>query len=244
VSDSPSHFVPRVIFFDAAGTLFHLPRGVGFHYAEVLARHGIRRDEATLDEAFRAVWPEMPALASTAGARSDDGKGWWRDLVERVLDRCGISETEVDRGPFFEELYAEFVRPAVWTLYPETREVLETLAKRWPLGVITNFDGRFRKIATQLGIAHFFEHIVISSEVGADKPDARIFWRAVELAGVAPPEALHVGDDPVCDWEGAGAAGLRVFALDRPKNSLRNLLEQLEMESANPSSQSSSTQEG
>ena len=216
--------MPRVIFFDAAGTLFHLPRGVGYHYAEVLARHGVRREEAALDEAFRTVWSEMPVFASTAGARADDGKSWWRDLVGRVLDRCSVGEDQVDRGPFFEELYAEFVRPAVWTLYPETREVLETLAGRCPLGVITNFDGRFRKIATQLGIDHFFRYVVISSEVGADKPDTRIFQRAVELAGVAPREALHVGDDPTCDWEGAAAAGLQVFALDRPRNSLRDLL--------------------
>jgi hypothetical protein len=125
--------MPRVIFFDAAGTLFHLPRGVGFHYAQVLARHGIGRDEETLDEAFRAVWSAMPVPEPTAGPRMDDDKGWWRDLVGRVLDRCGVSVHQVDRGPFFEELYAEFVRPAVWTLYPETLEVLERSprASRW-----------------------------------------------------------------------------------------------------------------
>jgi putative hydrolase of the HAD superfamily len=216
--------MPRVIFFDAAGTLFHLPRGPGFHYAEVLVRHGVRREEAALNEAFRSVWVEMPAPAPTQGARADDGKSWWRDLVFRVLDRCEVAEDQLDRGPFFEELYAEFVRPAVWTLYPETREVLETLAARVPLGVITNFDARFRTIAEQLGIAPFFQHVVISSEVGADKPDPRIFQRAVKLAGVAPGEALHVGDDRVCDWEGAATAGLQIFALDRPHNSLRDLV--------------------
>ncbi len=164
----------------------------------------------------------MPA--TTSGARPDDGKGWWRDLVSGVLNRCTVGEDQLDRGSFFEELYAEFTRPAVWTLYPETREVLEALAGRYPLGVITNFDGRFRAIATQLDLAPFFQHVVISSEVGADKPDARIFQKAVELAGVAPGDALHVGDDRVCDWEGAATAGLQVFALDRPRNGLRDLL--------------------
>lgn len=215
---------PRMIFFDAAGTLFHLPRGVGFHYAAVLARYGVQREASALEAAFRAIWCEALPPAATAGARPDDDKGWWRELVHRVLDRCGVSAGEVDRGPFFDELYEEFVRPAVWTLYPETREVLEVLALRHPLGVITNFDGRFRTIADRVGITHFFRHVVISSEVGADKPDPRIFQHAVDLAGVAAGDALHVGDDPVCDWQGAEAAGLRVFALDRPKNSLRDLL--------------------
>jgi putative hydrolase of the HAD superfamily len=217
--------MPRIIFFDAAGTLFHLPRGAGYHYAEVLARYGVQREEAAMEAAFRAVWLEIPA--PEPGFRADDDKGWWRDLVSRVLDRCEVGEAQVDRGPFFAELYAEFVRPAVWALYPETREVLETLAARFPLGVITNFDGRFRSIAAQLGIDHFFRHVVISSEVGADKPDARIFQHAVELAGVAPEDALHVGDDRVCDWEGAASAGLQIFALDRPQNSLRDLVKRL-----------------
>ena len=215
---------PRVVFFDAAGTLFHLPQGVGFHYREVLSRHGVDRDEAVLGAAFREVWAEIEPPALSAGPRPDDDRGWWREVVGRVLDRCGVGAEEVKRGPFFDELYAEFVRPAVWRLYPEVEEVLETLARRCVLGVITNFDGRFRAIAEQLGIARHFRHLVISSEVGADKPELRIFQRALEIAGVTAAEALHVGDDPVCDWQGAERAGLQVFRLDRPRNDLRALL--------------------
>src|SRR5882724_11720790 len=102
----------RVIFFDAAGTLFHLPQGVGHHYRDVLARHGVERDEAALEAAFRAVWQEVPPPVVQAGPRPDDDRGWWRDLVWRVLDRVEVAPESVDRGPFFEELYAEFVRPA------------------------------------------------------------------------------------------------------------------------------------
>jgi FMN phosphatase YigB (HAD superfamily) len=39
-----------------------------------------------------------------------------------------------------------------------------------------------------------------------------------------PNEVLHVGDDPQRDWEAARTAGLSIFRLDRPKNSLRDLL--------------------
>ena len=56
-------------------------------------------------------------------------------------------------------------------------------------------------ILEQLGISKFFTTLAISSEIGADKPDPFIFQRAAELCGVAPSEALHVGDDPVRDWE-------------------------------------------
>ncbi len=51
----------RAILFDAAGTLIHLPRGVGWHYREVVARHGIELDEQLLTvafgEAFKAARP-------------------------------------------------------------------------------------------------------------------------------------------------------------------------------------------
>jgi FMN phosphatase YigB (HAD superfamily) len=43
-----------------------------------------------------------------------------------------------------------------------------------------------------------------------------------------PSEVLHVGDDPERDWEAATAAGLPIFRLDRPKNSLRDLTTFLE----------------
>jgi putative hydrolase of the HAD superfamily len=214
----------RVVFFDAAGTLFHLPQGVGPHYREVLLRHGVDRKADALEAAFRTVWAEIEPPATSAGPRTDDDRSWWRAVVERVLDGCEVAPEHLERGPFFDELYAEFTRPAVWRLYPETAEVLDKLSARFVLGVITNFDGRFRVVAEQLGIARHFQHVVISSEVGADKPDPRIFTRALEIAGVDASAAMHAGDDPACDWEGAAAAGLHVFRLERPRNSLRELL--------------------
>ncbi len=214
----------KVIFFDAAGTLFHLPRGVGWHYRAVAERHGCPLDEETLRRAFGAVWREMPARPASRIARPDDDKNWWRELVEGVLDRCRISGAQLDRTTYFEELYREFTRPGIWEPFPEVHEILAALRPRFRLGVISNFDGRLRSILRHLDLADILDPVVVSSEVGADKPDAWIFHRALELAGVEPGEALHVGDDPVCDWQGAGAAGLNVFRLERPANSLRDLI--------------------
>lgn len=220
--------LPKVIFFDAAGTLFHLPRGVGWHYRDVASRHGWTLEEADLRLAFGAVWSAMPCRSPSRAPRSDDDKGWWRELVERVLDQCGAPPGGGDgvRDAYFEELYAEFTKPGVWALFPEVREVLTALQSRCRFGLISNFDGRLRPILDQLGLAQFhFDPLIISSEVGADKPDSWIFEQALDRAGAKPDEALHVGDDPVRDWQGASAVGLRVFELRRPENSLRGLLD-------------------
>jgi putative hydrolase of the HAD superfamily len=212
----------RVVFFDATGTLIHLPRGVAFHYADVARRHGADFSEADLDRAFHAAWKEMPGRASTIGPRPNDDKEWWRALVDRTLDR--LQPVKLDRLAFFEELYAEFTLPGVWALFPEIREVLEILRARSRLGVISNFDSRLRTIFDRLGITGFFDEIVISSEVGADKPDEKIFQIALARFGVAPYEALHVGDDPENDWRAAQRAGLRVFPLNRATMDLYPLI--------------------
>ena len=81
-------------------------------------------------------------------------------------------------------------------------------------------------ILEQFGISKYFSEVVISSEVGADKPDGLIYQRAAQLAGVSPNETLHVGDDPVRDWGGAEQAGFAVFKLKRPGMSLSDLLRQ------------------
>ena len=130
----------------------------------------------------------------------------------------------LEREAYFAELYEEFTHPGVWQLYPEVPEVLDALAGRCGLGILSNFDGRLRPILAGLGVLDRFRHIVLSSEVGADKPDPWIFQRALALAGVAPHEALHVGDDLRCDWEGARAAGLRAFHLQRPGQDLRAII--------------------
>ncbi len=213
----------KAVFFDGAGTLFHLPKGVGHHYALVGRRMGLNFDSVALDHAFAAVWNGMPWRATTRVPREDDDKGWWAELVDRVIEEVAPKTRDLDRDAFFEVAYSHFAEAGVWELYPGALEVLEALHSQFQLGVVSNFDGRLRMVLEQLGISKYFREVVISSEVGADKPDPFIFQRAAELAGVLPNEALHVGDDPVRDWQGAANAGLGVFRLDRPRNSLRDL---------------------
>jgi len=215
---------PKAIFFDAAGTLFQLPRGVGYHYALVGEDIGLKLDSRQLDRAFNHAWNAMPRRESIDGPRENDDKDWWRQLVDLVLNEVAPSLNELDRDNFFEIAYEHFAEAGVWELYPEVLEVLENLSPRFQLAVISNFDGRLRMILEHLGISKFFKHVFFSSELGADKPDPEIFRRALNLICREPNEVLHVGDDPERDWKAATAVGLSTFQLDRRKNSLRDLL--------------------
>lgn len=217
----------KAIFFDAAGTLIRLTKSVGSHYALVGARQGLSLDAAQLDRGFALVWKEMPMRPATGEPRADDDKGWWRDLVERLLDRIGAQIDPFDRDMFFEAAYSHFAEAGVWELYPEVLDVLEKLEPHFELVVVSNFDGRLRVILERLGISKYFRHVFLSSEVGADKPDPFIYRRALEVSGFMPNEVVHVGDDPTRDWAAARAAGLGVFQLDRSRGSLRDLLDLL-----------------
>lgn len=212
------------ILFDAAGTLFHLTQTVGEHYALVGREVGLKLDAAALDRAFSIAWKRTRSRPGTGAPREDDDKGWWRELVNDVFVQVAPETDELDRDNFFEVAYEHFAEPDVWQLFAETYDVLADLSSRYPLAVISNFDGRLRVILEHLGISRYFAQFFISSEMGYDKPDPRIFRRAAELMGQSRSELLHVGDDPERDWKAARAAGMHVFELRRPANSLRELL--------------------
>jgi putative hydrolase of the HAD superfamily len=213
------------VLFDAAGTLIYLPRGVGFHYAEVARRHGVACDEKALNRAFTAAWKSMPPRTNNGRPREDDDRGWWRQLVDQTLDT--VNAPPFDRDAYFDELYSEFTRPGVWDLFPEVPRVLEILAPRLILGIVSNFDARLRIILRQFGLLSWFKEIILSSEAGVEKPDRAIFTTAIERLGLEPEEVCYVGDDPKLDWEAAERAGLRVFKLDRRVNDLGTLVKWL-----------------
>jgi putative hydrolase of the HAD superfamily len=215
---------PRLIFFDAAGTLIYLSKSVGHHYGWVAGRIGLQLDAEALDLAFKAAWKQMPVRPAIDGPRPDDDKGWWRGLVDGVLDQVSPDLSELDRDTYFEAVYGHFAEAGVWDAYAEVPEVLAAVHGRFELAVVSNFDSRLRMILEHLGLTKYFAHVFLSSELGADKPDPEIYRRALRLSGKQPDETLHVGDDPERDWKGATGAGLSCFRLQRPDNSLRDLL--------------------
>ncbi|HWX15701.1 MAG TPA: HAD family hydrolase, partial [Chthoniobacterales bacterium] len=149
----------KAIFFDAAGTLFHPPLGVGYHYALVGEEIGLQLNATQLDHAFVKAWNSMPKRAPINGPRENDDKDWWHDLVDLVLGEVAPLLSELDRDNFFEIAYEHFAEAGVWELYPEVVDVLEKLHPRFQLAVVSNFDGRLRFILEQLGISKFFRHV-------------------------------------------------------------------------------------
>jgi HAD superfamily hydrolase (TIGR01509 family) len=101
-------------------------------------------------------------------------------------------------------------------LDPETEPVLSQLRERFHLALITNYDHPpgLRDYISSLELEQFFETIVVSAEVGVEKPDPAIFAIALESLDLAPEEVVYVGDMAI-DVQGARSAGIRPILIRR-----------------------------
>ncbi len=96
------------------------------------------------------------------------------------------------------------------------RGALETLAARGlTLGVVSNImrtpGNVLRQILDRSGLLAPLKVLTFSDECGIRKPDPEIFRLTLRQMGVAPEDAVHVGDDPILDVEGARDAGMAVI---------------------------------
>jgi len=137
---------------------------------------------------------------------------WWSEFLHRVLDEIHFSG---NREQLARQLWDDY-RAGNWMrLFPDTIEALEYFRqKERRLGIISNWDDTLEHFLGKLGIRNYFEVIVSSYAAGYQKPDPRIFYRALELACVKPESAWHVGDDVTLDYLGASSVGMRPILVD------------------------------
>jgi putative hydrolase of the HAD superfamily len=205
------------IFFDAANTLLYPFPSVGDIYAEVAGRYGVTTTGAVVQRAFKQAWSRVQTLAQhdpvRYGVGEPDGRRFWHTLVHEIFTQIALPQ---DFDGFFDELYWLFGQPTVWRLFPECREVLQTLRRQgYIVGVISNWDIRLLDILQGLDLMQYFQHVSISAVVGWEKPHTQIFRHATTAVVVAPARTLHIGDSLQADVQGAQQAGLQPLWLQR-----------------------------
>jgi putative hydrolase of the HAD superfamily len=104
-----------------------------------------------------------------------------------------------------------------WQLFADAIPCLDWLrAAGLKIAAVTNASGQHQRAKLAgLGIARFFDTLVIAGETGAAKPDPAIFHTACARLGVSPAETIHVGDLLDTDAIGARDAGLHAVWLAR-----------------------------
>ena len=166
-------------------------------------------------EAFKGI--DADTFAETLWRKAHD---MWHMMFDGVLPgtiaranmfKNTLRELDVDIAlaepmmEHFESAMLANTRP-----YPGVTEVLAALANAGlTTGIITNgYIVMQNQKIDHHGLRDRVHHILISQEIGAHKPDRRIFEAALSKAKAAPDEAIHVGDNLANDIEGALGAGM------------------------------------
>jgi len=175
-------------------------------------------------EAAQYAWIETHAPRVAARYPNEELRNLRRDLAERRPDIAhdftrlrieALAERLVECGypaALAEDCIAHFVtvRSQV-TLYDDVLPALDRLANDYALVALTNGNADLRVS----GLEGHFRACVSPAEVGARKPDPAMFHAALAHVGAAPAEAVHVGDQPLYDVEGARRVGLRTVWVNR-----------------------------
>ena len=174
----------------------------------------MRVDPARLD---RAHYAGVAALTEfTEGDRDI-----WVSYNRAYARACDASEEKVDE--VVEHLLNEFATGEIWSrTVPGSVDALRRLgALDVRLAIVSNADGnaeqRLRDDAICLvgpGPGASVEVILDSTVVGIAKPDPRIFDLALDALGVPATRAIHVGDTPGADVDGARAADVHPVLVD------------------------------
>ncbi len=213
-----SHSPIKVVFFDAAGTLFHVKGSVADVYLQHATHYGVVDSPEIRDaiaqafiSAFNQAPPPIFAVSQPEKLRQCE-RLWWFDIVHAVFYRVGMFE---GFDEYFDEVFEAFGGGSHWTVDPALVPLLRELkGLGYELGIISNFDTRLFTILDELSLRPLFDSVTISSLVQAVKPAGKIFRYALNEHAIDPHEAVHVGDSLKEDWEGATNAGLHGVLLN------------------------------
>ncbi len=137
-------------------------------------------------------------------------------IFQEIVDRYGSAYTRTlppERLAQLPGFLAETFRAASRSklqLYPGVREVLDYLKARYMLAAVSDGQSLWAHPELQsVGLADYFDPVLVSSDFGFRKPDARMFEFALAEMELKPEEAVFIGNDMYRDVWGAHQAGMK-----------------------------------
>lgn len=195
----------KAVFFDLGGVIvrteFQAPR------QQLADRLGIDYDDLS-----KIVFDSDTSTRASIGELSSEEH--WISVIQRLKrpaeERQSIRD-EFFAGDIVDRTLVEYIR---------------SLRPRYKTGLISNAWGDLRDFLVREKFDDAFDKMIISAEVGAMKPEPKIFQIALEQFGVKPKEAVFV-DDFYVNIEGCEKVGIRGIHFKDPEITLQQLKELL-----------------
>jgi epoxide hydrolase-like predicted phosphatase len=195
----------KAVIFDLGGVIlrteYQAPRQ---HLAERLGME--------YDDLVKIVFDSPTAQQATVGEVTAEEH--WASVMKRL--KRPVSEAETIRDEFFAGDIIDL----------SLLDFLRSLRGKYKTGLISNAWDDLRAYILKEKFDDAFDHMVISAEVKAAKPSARIYQIALEQLGVSPSEAVFV-DDFIENIEACQKLGIKGIHFRNPEEALdqlRNLL--------------------
>jgi HAD superfamily hydrolase (TIGR01509 family) len=194
--------------FDYSGTLFRFEPGPGWPTTSV--------DEAERERLIHVLTSptmsadHLPPDLADAWARRDLDPEVHRTVYMAAMASSGVQLTADEA----DVVYVSLTDPEAWHPYPDTEAVLRELrAAGVPVAVVSNIAWDIRGVFERHGVADLVDEFVLSYVEGVVKPDPKIFTLACQRIGVAPEQAIMIGDSAEADG-GAATIGCATVIVD------------------------------
>jgi len=104
--------------------------------------------------------------------------------------------------------------PTKYTFYEDVFSVIPVLKETYQLGIVSDAWPSLLDVYEHAGLKKYFSTIIISSVLGTQKPDKRMYEAALESLCVNPQEAIFI-DDSIQNCVGAAKVGIKPYLLCR-----------------------------
>lgn len=212
-------YFPRAIFIDLDDTLLDDTSYADGCWTDACAVAEARLPgvdishlRATIDEQSAWFWSDPERHRSGRL----DLRGSTRATLEQVFEKLGINDRNLAHE--VAEKYRH-LRQERSTLFPGATDALDRLrAEGVRLGMMTNGAAAVQRAKIErFGLARYFDHIVIEGELGAGKPDRRVYDTLLSALDVTPGDAWAIGDNLEFDVLAPMQVGLHGIWVD-PRN--------------------------
>lgn len=205
------------IIFDLDDTLIDARGSWRAGFAEAIAELHARNTALQQLGSPEAIYDRYFRLYSETAHQSAGGGEWESRFTREAFELLLATHLEPDAtlAARLHKTYRSAI-PNHMALHSGAVEILELLGARYPLGLISNGPRELQRPKLEMfALEQYFKVIMISGEIGVQKPDPTIFSLALDALNAVPQHTIYVGDNPTNDIIGACYSGLAAIWINR-----------------------------